>query len=155
MRSYCLLSILMLSLHAFSQKTYQLTFENEDHVDFVKNPTTVFKDSVSLVNYVGTLQTSAITKGYLLASVDDLTFSNRIAKLNFYLGERFDQANVTLEQEELDFLRKHSRLNEQFIAQLDFTPKALGSALKSIHETYLNNGYPFARLQFVSLEEEK
>lgn len=149
MRSYFLFLFLVLSLTSFSQKAYQLSFANENHVDFIKHPTTTFKDSVSLVNYVRALQSSAIEKGFLLASIDDLTFFNRIATLDFFLGERFEKANVTIEQEEMDFIRKHSSLNERFISQLAFTPKALSSALKSIHKAYLNNGYPFARLQFV------
>lgn len=151
MRTYYLFLFLLLSFTSFSQKTYQLSFANENHVDFIKHPTTTFKDSVSVVNYVRALQSSAIIKGYLLASIDELTFSNRIATLDFFLGELFDKANVTMEQDEMDFIRKNSTLNERFISQLAFTPKALASALKSIHKTYLNNGYPFARLQFVNV----
>lgn len=151
MRTYCFFIFLLLSFTSFSQKTYQLSFANENHVDFIKHPTTTFKDSISVVNYVRALQSSAIVKGYLLASIDELTFSNRIATLDFFLGERFEKANVTMQQDEMDFIRKNSTLNERFISQLAFTPKALASALKSIHITYLNNGYPFARLQFVNV----
>lgn len=128
-----------------------MSFANESHVGFVKHPTTSFKDSISLLNYVRNLQASAINKGYILASVDNLTFFKQIATLDFYLGERFENANVTIEQEEMDFIRKHSNLNERFISQLAFTPKVLSSALKSIQKTYLDNGYPFVRLQFVDV----
>jgi outer membrane protein assembly factor BamA len=138
----------MLSFTTYSQKAFQLTFANENHRAFVKNPTTGFKDSVSLVEYVRDLQSSAINKGYLLASIDGLSFSNKIASLDFYLGEKFEDANVTMAQEEMDFVRKHSSLNERFISQLAFTPKVLSAALKSIQKTYLENGYPFVRLQF-------
>lgn len=128
-----------------------MSFANESHVGFVKHPTTSFKDSISLLNYVRNLQSSAINKGFILASVDNLSFSNQIATLDFYLGERFEHANVTIEQEEMGFIRKHSNLNERFISQLAFTPKVLSSALKSIQKTYLDNGYPFVRLQFVNV----
>ena len=148
MRRYYLFFVLMLSFTTYSQKAFQLTFANENHRAFVKNPTTGFKDSVSLVEYVRDLQSSAINKGYLLASIDGLSFSNKIASLDFYLGEKFEDANVTMAQEEMDFVRKHSSLNERFISQLAFTPKVLSAALKSIQKTYLENGYPFVRLQF-------
>lgn len=148
MRNFFLFFILLCSFTTFSQKTYQLSFVNESHRAFVKHPTTSFKDSISLIQYVRNLQSSAIDEGYLLASIDDLSFSNRIATLDFYLGEQFEDATVTMEQEEMSFVRKHSRLNERFISQLPFTPKALSAALKSIHKTYLDNGYPFARLEF-------
>ncbi len=125
-----------------------MSFDNESHVEFIKHPTTTFKDSISLVNYVRDLQTSAINKGYLLASIDNLSFHNQIATLNFYLGERFEDAQITMDQDEMNFVRKHSRLNERFISQLAFTPKVLAAALKDIQAAYLNNGYPFVRLQF-------
>ena len=151
MRKYYLFFVLLLSFTSYAQKTYQLSFVNESHLKFVKHPTTEFKDSLSLLKYVNNLQSSAINKGYLLASVDKLTFSSRIASLDFHLGDRFENANVTMEQEEMDFIRKHSSLNERFISQLAFTPKALSSALKSTQTAYINNGYPFARLQFENI----
>lgn len=151
MLKYYLSFILLLSFTSFSQKAFHLSFANENHVEFVKHPTTSFKDSVSLLAYVRDLQSSAINKGYILASVDNLTFSNQIATLDFFLGERFESANITIDQEEMNFIRKHSTLNERFISQLDFTPKVLASALKSIQKTYLNNGYPFVRLQFADV----
>ena len=138
----------LLSFFTFSQKTFQLSFVNENHVEFVKHPTTNFKDSITLLMYLRNLQSSAINKGYLLASVDKLSFEQRIASLDFHLGQKFDQANVTISSEEMDFVRKYSNLNERFISKLDFTPKSLAGALKSVQSAYLNNGYPFARVQF-------
>jgi len=148
MRRFSFFLILLLSFTSFSQKAFQLSFVNESHRAFVKNPTTSFKDSVSLVKYVRDLQSSAINKGYLLASVDELSFSNKMASLNFHLGDRFEEAQITMDEEEMSFVRKHSSLNERFISRLPFTPKMLSSTLKTIQESYLNNGYPFARLQF-------
>jgi len=148
MRRYFLFFILFSSFTTYSQKTYQLSFDNEGYKEFVKHPTTTFKDSISLINYVRDLQTSAINKGFLLASVDKLSFQNQMATLDFYLGEQFESAHISMEQEEMNFVRRHSRLNERFISQLSFTPKVLATALKDIHTAYLNNGYPFARLQF-------
>lgn len=148
MRRYYLFFVLLLSFTSYSQKAFQLSFANESHRAFVKNPTTNFKDSISLVKYVRNLQLSAVNKGYLLASVDKLSFSNKIATLDFYLGEKFEDAHITMDKEEMRFVRKHSSLNERFISQLAFTPKILSSTLKSIQKTYLENGYPFARLQF-------
>ncbi|MDG1332398.1 MAG: hypothetical protein P8P74_08710 [Crocinitomicaceae bacterium] len=148
MRRYYFFFVLLLSFTSNAQKAFQLSFVNENHREFVKNPTTGFKDSVSLVKYVRNLQSSAINKGYLLASVDDLSFSNKIATLDFYLGAKFEDANITMAQEEVGFVRKHSNLNERFISQLPFTPKVLSSALKTIQKAYLENGYPFVRLKF-------
>ncbi|MFK7786823.1 MAG: POTRA domain-containing protein [Crocinitomicaceae bacterium] len=148
MRRYYFFFILLLSFTSYSQKAFQLSFANENHRAFVKNPTTSFKDSVSLVKYVRDLQSSAINKGYLLASVDKFSFSNKTATLDFHLGEKFEEAHVNMNQEEMSFIRKHSNLNERFISQLAFTPKVLSSTLKSIQRTYLENGYPFVRLQF-------
>ncbi|MFT5780438.1 MAG: outer membrane protein assembly factor BamA, partial [Crocinitomicaceae bacterium] len=65
----------------------------------------------------------------------------------FHLGPKFKAATISLDPEDLRFLKKNSTVNERLIAQLDFTPRALSAAMRSIQKAYLNNGYPFVRLQ--------
>ena len=151
MRGFTLFLYFLISFSTFSQTSYNLTFENENHVDFIKHPKTLFKDSLSLLRYVRDLQLEAIDEGFLLASVDGLTFNNRTAVLNFFLGEKFTGAAITMDQQEMNFIRRHSTLNERFLTHLDFTPKELSSALKSVQSTYLEQGYPFVRIQLTDL----
>ncbi len=151
MRGFTLFLFFLISFSTFSQTSYNLTFENENHAEFIKHPKTVFKDSLSLLRYVRELQLEAIDKGFLIASVDKLTFRDRTAVLDFYLGEKFTGALITMDQQEINFIRRHSNLNERFLTQLDFTPKALSSALKSVQSAYLEQGYPFVKLQLTDL----
>ncbi len=152
MRGFTLFILFLISFSSFSQTSYNLTFENENHAVFIKHPKTIFKDSLSLLRYVRDLQLEAIDDGFLLASVDKLTFNKQTAVLDFYLGEKFTAATVTMDSDEMDFMRKHSTLNERFLSHIDFSPKALSSALKTVQATYLEQGYPFVRLQLTDIE---
>lgn len=147
MRGFTLFLFFLISCSTFSQTSYNLTFENENHADFIKHPKTIFKDSISLLQYVRDLQLEAIDHGFLLASVDKLTFNKRTAVLDFHLGEEFTGALITMDQQEMNFIRTHSTLNERFLSRLDFSPKALSAALKTVQSTYLEQGYPFVKLQ--------
>ena len=79
--------MVLLTFTSTGQKRYKINFQNNSYQQFIKRPKTEFKDSVSLVRYTMILRNSAITKGYILASVDELSFNHKTATLNFYLGE--------------------------------------------------------------------
>lgn len=152
MRALYLIFIIFLSFPVRAQKKYEVIYSNPSYQQFIKHPKTEFKDSLSVLRYLKSLQNEAISKGYLLASVDKLTFKNRTAVVNFHLGDQFKYAQVSIDPEELKFLRRHSRLNERLIAELDITPSSLASSLTSIRDTYLNNGYPFVSVQLQGIE---
>ena len=90
-------------------KRYKINFQNNSYQQFIKRPKTEFKDSVSLVRYTMILRNSAITKGYILASVDELSFNHKTATLNFYLGEKFEKCDLKIDEEELKFIKKHEK----------------------------------------------
>ena len=57
-----------------------------------------------------------------------------------------------MEANEIAFVRKHERINEKLIANLEFNHREVKSLLVKIPRAYLNNGYPFAAVQLTTTE---
>jgi hypothetical protein len=64
-----------LPLIGFGQKKYTLTYRNNNFTGFIKHPQREFKDSTKALNYIYNLKKSAISKGFVLASIDTITYS--------------------------------------------------------------------------------
>jgi outer membrane protein assembly factor BamA len=154
MRILCLILMLLCSLSMKAQKTYQLEYVAGGYEQYIKHPRTDFKDSMALTKYLKELQLDAISNGFLLASIDALTFENRIAVVDFVPGPEFESALINLKPEDLRFLKNNSSVNERLVANLEFTPRALSSTMKTIQDAFLNNGYPFVALQLVDVSFE-
>lgn len=140
-----------LPLLVFGQKNYRLEFAGSSLKSFIKHPETEFKDSTQARAYVANLRTTAISKGYLLASVDSVAYEKQSARVFFYLGEAFESAALTMNPEELSFVSKEGKIPEKLLSRVPFTPREIAETLKKIHATYLNNGYPFATVRLDSL----
>lgn len=147
MQRLVLFFLLFNTLYISGQEKYELIFSNDSYQQFVKRPKTTFKDSITATKYIKDFQSSAINKGYLLASIDKMVFQSKKILLDFNLGERFTSCSLSINSEELNFLRKHSRINEKLISRTAFTPNEVEQTLTSALSTYLDNGYPFASVQ--------
>ncbi len=152
MRTLLLVSILLCVKTGYTQSEFRVNYLETNYQQFIKHPKTEFKDSLSLIRYMNDLRLEAIRKGYLLASVDQISFHNRIATVSMYIGPVFSAASVSIDPHEIAFIRRNSRLNERFITQLDITPGALASAFRNIRDAYLENGYPFVSIHLDSLQ---
>ncbi|GAB5419348.1 MAG: BamA/TamA family outer membrane protein [Crocinitomicaceae bacterium] len=120
--------------------------------ELIKHPETKFRDSLQANTYIQELQNEAIREGFLLASVDSITYQSKNAQVYFFLGRSFESAELSISRDEVDFVRRNARISENFLAKLPISPKELGNNLKRIHNAYLNNGYPMARVQMDSIE---
>lgn len=154
MQRLLLILLLLNALYSSGQEKYELAFVNESYQQFIKRPKTSFKDSLSVINYSRELQSSAINKGYILASVDKLEFNNQFVIIDFHLGDKFSSCYLDINNEELTFLRKHTRINEKLISRVAFTPNEVKNTLSSILNAYLDNGYPFASVKLDKPEIE-
>ncbi len=150
MRTLYLILLLFACLSLHAQKEFYISFENESYQQFIKHPKTKFKDSTSATDYLKELQLSAISKGYLMASVDEIDYTANTARVNFQLGNKMQGASISVEPDELQFIRKHSRLNEKFISRIPFTPRELAETMNRIQNAYLDNGYPFVSMQLTN-----
>lgn len=151
MSKIVLLWLLLFPFVSFGQKDYILNWQGSPLTDFIKHPETQFKDSLQAISYVKDLQQEAINDGFLLASVDSIHYNNKRAIVYFHLGRSFASAVLKLPQEEVTFVRRNARITEKFLAELPLSPKELGRNLQRIHDAYLENGYPFARVQLDSV----
>lgn len=149
---FYLIIALFLPLSVFGQKKYTLSFVEPSYQHFIKHPKTEFKDSLQLLHYLNELQILAISKGYALASVDSILFEQKKVLVDFSLGPKLEGISVQMLPEELQFVRKNSRINEKIVANIAFTPTELARTLTQIQKSYLNNGYPFVQLQLINHE---
>jgi outer membrane protein assembly factor BamA len=154
MRLILLIFTLFASSLLFGQKKYSLTFSNTSYALFKKNITTQFSDSLQAKKYLIELQLSAIKKGYILASIDSLSFSSNELKTSFYLGPKFGNAKLQLDELDLRFFKKYMHVNENFFNGLAFTPHEISRTLRQMQNTLENNGYPFSKVYLDDIKIE-
>ena len=151
MRALYLLLIVINCLSSNAQKTVELVFSDEDYKQIIKHPKTHFKDSLSLSRYLSSLRSTAISKGYLTASFDNIKWKGSVADVHFYIGEHFNEATLSIASEELRFVRRHTRINERVISALPLRPEGISSTMEKVLSTYVENGYPFAKVQLENI----
>ena len=152
MRPIYLILMAFLPFLSFGQEKFEVIYKNDGYQQLIKHPKSQFKDSTIAVTYLNDLQHTAISKGFVLASVDTIVFGHNKAIVDFNLGKRMRAISLRIQEEDLLFLGKNSRINEKLISKIPFTPKELANTLGKIQETFLNNGYPFVSIQ---LKEHK
>ena len=131
---------------AWGQKNYFLTFTNQNYQIIKKNVTHAFSDSLQAKKYLHSLQLSAISDGYLLASVDSMTYLPRELKVAFYVGPKFGKAALRLKEEDLLFFRRTMHINEKFFVGMPFTAKQISNTLRQMQNSLENNGFPFGKV---------
>ncbi len=154
MRSYLLIFFIFSAPLIYGQKNYILTFSNQNHVTIKKNTVTNFTDSIQAKNYVTNLQLTAIGKGYLLASIDTISYLTKEMKVSIYLGPKFGKANLILSNEDLHLLKQYIGINEKFYTGLPFNSNQISTSLKSMQKALENNGYPFSKVFLDSIKIE-
>lgn len=149
--------ILFLPLLTLSQKEYRLQFTDDSYKIVKKKIHSHFRDSLEALNYIRDFRLYAVKKGYLLASNDSLWFRNKELRVKFYPGQKFGQAQVTLPQEELKFLRLKGNLTEKTLRKLPFNPAEISRLMRQCLAAYENNGYPFCKVYLANprIEEGK
>jgi outer membrane protein assembly factor BamA len=153
-----LISILFLSLSLtiWGQKDYTLDFTNTNYKEIKKNPELKFKDSAQLVNYLKSFRSTAISKGYLLASIDTFFWTKKTLTSNFYLGPKFGKAYLTIDEEDLEFIKRKQHLSEKYFTGIAFRPNEVKKILNELQKTLSATGYPFGKvyLDSVHIEDE-
>ncbi len=152
MKIFALYFFLFVSILGWSQKNYKLNFTNDDYKILKKNPTQLFKDSLSALTYTKEFKKFGIKKGYLLASVDSTHFKTKEMSVHFYLGPKFKSAKLSMDETDLQFYRKFNTVNEKLINNLDFNPNEIANLLQRMQQTLENNGFPFAAVSLNKIE---
>lgn len=146
MGKYLLMFMIFSSSLIVGQKNYILTFTNQNYQQFKKNIPQKFTDSIQAKRYLTNFQLSAIGIGYILASVDSLSYLPKELKASFYLGPKFGKVNLRMEEQDLLFFKRYMHVNEKFFTGIAFTPNQLSITLKQMQKTLENNGYPFGKI---------
>ena len=141
--------------NSYGQNKLHLEFNSVDLHNFIKNPKLKFKDSLKASKYIGNLRLSAVQKGYLLASIDSAHYSKDKGVVYFHLGEKFKTLNLTLPEDHKRFIFKNTRYSEKLINKIPLTPFEYTSVLQKIQESFLNNGYPFVKIQLAKTSFEQ
>jgi outer membrane protein assembly factor BamA len=152
MKLFTLYFFLFISILGWSQKNYELNFTNDDYKILKKNPTAIFKDSLTALTYAKEFKSFGIKKGYLLASIDSMHFKTKELSIHFYLGPKFKSAKLSMDETDLQFYRKFNIVNEKLINNLDFNPNEIANLLQKMQQTLENNGFPFAAVSLNKIE---
>jgi len=127
-----------------SQKNFSLMIDGEINDQRETLFQATFKDSISILKHLEKYQSSAIKKGFLLASFDSLRWESKKLHASYYQGPHFNKVKLTVEQKNLRFLDKTKTLKEKQRCSIPFSPHEITKLLHSIHLQALSNGYPFA-----------
>ncbi len=133
--SFCILCV-------FGQKEVKLIFSNDSVKTIDKQPNLLHKDSISALTYLNKIRLDAIRKGYLIASVDTVSWKNNSCSVHFYLGHKTKFAILrTAPSEKSPFPSKRGSVR--------LSPMDLASYLEKIENSYLNSGYPFVKVRLI------
>jgi len=146
MRAILLLFTVFFASNLVGQKKYILTFSSTNYSFFKKNIQSSFQDSTQAISYLQNLQLSAIKKGFILASVDSISYHTNELKAAFYLGPKFGKANLSIDDKDLQFLKRLLSVNEKFFTGIEFTPHEIATTMRKIQNALENNGYPFSKV---------
>jgi outer membrane protein assembly factor BamA len=133
---------LSIACSTYSQE-YRLSYFYKDKWTAKKFPDSIFKNKELASKYLSDLQNTFIEKGYYLFSIEINDESDLYRKVILYSGPLFQEAKLELDSSERKFLRKNGFTQES----IKLTKNGLKNYLKILSEIYLNNGYPFAKLQ--------
>lgn len=151
MRLILLVFLVFFSFYSEGQKNTYLTIIGESSQQIKRHPETAFKDSAALFDYLSDFQHSAVKKGYLIASFDSIKKSPSGYDAHFFLGPQFEYASLRMAPHEMEYLRKSGNLSEKVISHSPITPTELSALMRKVHNTYLNDGYPFSSVQLDSV----
>ncbi len=146
--------ILFLQTFAFGQESWQISWIGTEQTKIAKHPKETFKDSLSLLNFLNQFQQVAISKGFILASFDSISFNHKKASIRFQLGPKFQKATIHIASEDQRYIR-NSILRERSIVNMPFLPDEISSLMGGIQNQLLSAGYPFSRVSLTSISIHK
>ena len=146
MSKLILILLFLVSSFAEAQTSYSLKYQIEDLSKFIKNPKVSFNDSTKAVKYLETLVNEAHKKGFLLFSVDSVSFNKSEVTVYGITGIKFNYMQLEINEDDLAFVKKHSRISEKIITKAPISPKEYERLINKLLGVCLNNGHPFAKI---------
>lgn len=153
MRLVLLAFLFFSTWQTIGQESVNFTFNNDSYQQLKKNPKTKFNTFKEGSDYLKSLISSGQKKGYLICSIDSIVaLDSSNFMIYFFLGPLFKEGKLSIDQEETSFLRRNGGLKESIIIEAPVSPRAFQHHLKVIHNTYLDNGFPFAAIELIDVQ---
>lgn len=137
----------LLSQYSKAQDSYSLFFEGENDKVLERIAKKDFKSREKARLSIEDAVYKWIKKGYVLASLDSLVWSENRGVAYLYKGPFFNNVRISVDQKDEYLVRKIPRLRERSLLNTSFSGQEIADILTKT-ATYLeNNGYPFAKVQ--------
>lgn len=144
----------MITHAVVAQKSFYLKFKNDEPERVEKIEKKRFKDSISTINRLTEERLFDISKGYVLANIDSISWKENTLIAYYFKGEKFEKIKVKVEEDDKAWISKATHTNEKFIRELPFNSMELQQIISSILNYSENNGYPFATVKLQNAEFE-
>jgi outer membrane protein assembly factor BamA len=128
------------------QNSCHLSFISEDNPSFKPKKNLEFDTRQDIYDYLEKTRNKQIKKGFVLASIDSIKWSNDTAFVDFYWGDKFDKIQITFDQDDTYIISKTPRMSERMISQLPFKPYLVEDLLSGVNKYLNQNGYPFSKV---------
>jgi outer membrane protein assembly factor BamA len=151
MRLITLITFSLLILQFKAQNSYLLTISGDNYQHISKKKINKVKDSLGAVTFLRDLQIKAVSKGYILSSIDSIQFDTTHCNAHFFLGDSYRDMSLILRDPKIDRLKRQNRLKEKSLARIQLNPKEISNLLSSHLQESVNHGYPFAAVQLDSI----
>lgn len=140
-----------------AQKNYPLEIHCIDKpADFIIHSLQLKQDFVSFSEcreYTSNLLSLLQSKGYVTASIDSLRFDSAKAVMNLFAGDLYNWKSLDTKKTEPGLLEAVGWNEKQFAGTITDL-NIIQQSQEKILGWYENNGYPFARVYFDSIEIE-
>lgn len=150
-----ILATLMLTVTAMASAQYQLRFipADKDSVFFVNtlNLQSSFSNRLLCNQYVNNLTATVQAKGYPSASIDSVWFDSTFAVVKLFVGTAYKLASINTGAIDKRILEL-AGWNEKSVLNKPLNLSRLRQLKENLLLYYEENGYPFAKIQFDSLQ---
>lgn len=146
MKVFLLFIFLLFFFQLEGQTSVKVRYEGENFGAIKKNPTTFFKDSISFQMYQRDLIQLARRKGYALASIDKIQTLKDTTLIRLYLGKRFEEVLLTVEEGDRSVVSKAISQREKILLNLPITSAGFAASMEQIEKAFLNDGFPFSKI---------
>lgn len=140
------LLVILFSLPALGQNSFQLSFVSQEQNPYQPKKDIVLNNKEAVFEYLTGIKSKHVKQGYVLASIDSVSFIDNFAIVKYYRGEQFEKLKISFDEEDTYIISKVPRMNERMITKLPFKPNLVEQLLKGLNDYLNKNGYPFSKV---------
>jgi len=143
---------MLLPTRNVAQSRIYLTIQEENDTESTGQISTKLKDSILCMDYLQKYRSKKIKKGYIMYSFDTIVRDGSNWTAHAFTGPQLDHLQIKADPEIIRELRKNSVLREKMLLEVPLSGKEIDKLMKSILNSYSNNGHPFAKVNLSEIE---